>query len=124
MRWAGRRRILPGLGFLKYDRFYGDKDATVLRRGKLAQSMRSENVKVTGTREWRRAEMCTLLCDRGFCPCNLPRIVSLRTRTCQRVATSFMRWCRYSDEYMCARQHGAASVAQMRPEHYVKWEVR
>ena len=69
-------------------------DADAWPRRKHAQAMRTESVRVEGSR-WNRP--CYY---EGFCtpytPCVCERhpIVRMRSRCCNRVACSFMKWCR------------------------------
>lgn len=67
-------------------------------RAKHTQAMRTESCKVTGSR-WNRP--CPLMdaCMPGTpCICDLPRIVTMRSRCCNRVACSFLKWCHAEPE--------------------------
>lgn len=64
------------------------------RRRKLAQAMRTENVKITGSR-WNRPCPLAFVCQVPVdCVCNRKPIVARRSRGCNRVACSFLKWCR------------------------------
>lgn len=63
-------------------------------RYKMSQAMRTEGVKVVGSR-WNRPCVLEAACEVGMpCICNMPAVVRLRSRDCSRVACGFLKWCR------------------------------
>lgn len=64
------------------------------KRRKHAQAMRTENVRINGSR-WNRPCILEQFDACGSdCICNRPPIRARRSRGCNRVASSFLKWCR------------------------------
>lgn len=62
-------------------------------RRRLSQAMRTSPVRVIGSR-WNRPCIFEQLDACGHdCICNRPQIVVMRSRGCNRVACSFLKWC-------------------------------
>jgi len=59
--------------------------------------MRGAATRISGVRDGRLMSMCSLCSFPFFCPCSMPKVLWLRQRMCQRVATSFLRWCDFDE---------------------------
>lgn len=80
------------------------------QRTKRAQAMRTSSVRVHGSR-WMRPCPWEPLCSAELaCVCNRHVIRSMRSRCCNRIATSFLKFCR-----------SIPSRAEESPPWRVKW---